>query len=126
MASARRAFDDGRWRNLAPLDKERRLRRLSELTADHGAVFSDIDVLDAGLLKAYTGFIVQATVDAIDYYAGWPTKISGSIPAVPGDVAVYVHARADRRGRAHRAVERSHLRARIRGRRPRRAATPWC
>ena len=90
VASARRAFDDGRWRNLAPLDKERRLRRLSELVADHGDVFSDIDVLDAGLLKSYTGFIVQATVDALDYYAGWPTKISGSIPAVPGDVAVYV------------------------------------
>ena len=90
VASARRAFDDGRWRNLAPLDKERRLRRLAELTAENGALFSDIDVLDAGLLKAYTGFIVQATVDAIDYYAGWPSKISGSIPAVPGDVAVYV------------------------------------
>ena len=70
VASARRAFDDGRWRNLAPLDKERRLRRLSELVADHGDVFSDIDVLDAGLLKSYTGFIVQATVDALDYYAG--------------------------------------------------------
>src|SRR6202035_5616636 len=25
-----------------------------------------------------------------DYFAGWPSKISGSIPAVPGDVAVYV------------------------------------
>ena len=90
VASARRAFDDGRWRYLAPLDKERRLRRLSELVADHGDVFSDLDVLDAGLLKSYTGFIVQATVDALDYYAGWPSKISGSIPAVPGDVAVYV------------------------------------
>jgi phenylacetaldehyde dehydrogenase len=90
VASARRAFDDGRWRNMAPLAKERRLRRLSELVAEHGDLFSDIDVLDAGLLKAYTGFIVQATIDAVDYYAGWPSKISGSIPAVPGDVAVYI------------------------------------
>ena len=61
-----------------------------KLTAENGALFSDIDVLDAGLLKAYTGFIVQATVDSIDYYAGWPSKISGNIPAVPGDVAVYI------------------------------------
>jgi len=90
VASARRAFEDGRWRNLAPLAKERRLRRLSELVADHGEIFSDIDVLDAGLLKSYTGFIVQATIDAVDYYAGWPSKISGSVPAVHGDVAVYV------------------------------------
>ena len=90
VASARRAFDDGRWRDLAPLEKERRLRKLSELVADYAEVFSDIDVLDAGLLKMYTGFIVKFALDAIDYYSGWPTKISGSIPAVPGDVAVYV------------------------------------
>jgi acyl-CoA reductase-like NAD-dependent aldehyde dehydrogenase len=90
VSSARRAFEDGRWRDLAPLEKERRLRRLSALVADHGAVFSDLDVLDAGLLKAYTGFIVQAAVDGIDYYAGWPSKIAGTIPAVPGDVAVYL------------------------------------
>jgi acyl-CoA reductase-like NAD-dependent aldehyde dehydrogenase len=90
VASARRAFDDGRWRNLAPLEKERRLRRLSQLVGDYADVFSDIDVLDAGLLKEYTGFIVQFAIDGIDYFSGWPSKISGSIPAVPGDVAVYV------------------------------------
>ena len=50
VASARRAFDDGRWRNLAPLDKERRLHRLSELVSEHADVFSDLDVLDAGCL----------------------------------------------------------------------------
>jgi acyl-CoA reductase-like NAD-dependent aldehyde dehydrogenase len=66
VRSARAAFDDGRWRNLAPLDKERRLRRLSELVSSYGEVFSDIDVLDAGLLKVYTGFIVQFAVAALD------------------------------------------------------------
>jgi acyl-CoA reductase-like NAD-dependent aldehyde dehydrogenase len=90
VASARRSFDDGRWRNVAPLEKERRLHRLSELLGERGDTFSDIDVLDAGLLKAYTGFIVQAAIDGIDYYAGWPSKITGTIPPVPGDVAVYV------------------------------------
>jgi acyl-CoA reductase-like NAD-dependent aldehyde dehydrogenase len=90
VASARRSFDDGRWRNLAPLEKERRLRRLSELVADHAEIFSDLDVVDAGLLKGYTGFIVKFALDAIDYFSGWPSKISGTIPAVPGDVAVYV------------------------------------
>jgi acyl-CoA reductase-like NAD-dependent aldehyde dehydrogenase len=90
VRSARQAHADGRWRDLAPLEKERRLRRLSELVAEHGEVFSDLDVLDAGLLKLYTGFIVKFAVDGIDYYSGWPTKITGSIPAVPTDVAVYV------------------------------------
>src|SRR5690348_4248357 len=31
VQSAREAFDDGRWRNLAPLEQERRLRKLAAL-----------------------------------------------------------------------------------------------
>src|SRR5213080_357221 len=36
VRSARAAFDDGRWRYLPPLEKERRLRRLAELLGEHG------------------------------------------------------------------------------------------
>jgi aldehyde dehydrogenase (NAD+) len=89
VRSARAAFEDGRWRFLAPLEKERRLRKLGALVAERGDVFAELDVIDAGLLRLYTGFIVQFAVDGIDYYAGWPTKIQGSIPPVPSDLAVY-------------------------------------
>jgi acyl-CoA reductase-like NAD-dependent aldehyde dehydrogenase len=90
VAAARRTFDAGVWRDLPAAEKERRLHRLSALFTEYGDVFSDLDVIDAGLLKSYTGFIVQAAVDGLDYYAGWPTKITGQIPAMPPDVAVYV------------------------------------
>jgi acyl-CoA reductase-like NAD-dependent aldehyde dehydrogenase len=90
VAAAQKTFDEGVWRHLPPAEKERRLRRLSALFTEYGDIFSDLDVIDAGLLKAYTGFIVQAAVDGLDYYAGWPTKIAGKIPATPPDVAVYV------------------------------------
>src|SRR3954469_1046117 len=89
VRSARAAFDDGRWRLLAPLEKERRLRRLGALLAERADLFGELDVLDAGLLRMYTTFIVEATVDAIDYFAGWPTKVEGTIPAVPSEFAVY-------------------------------------
>jgi acyl-CoA reductase-like NAD-dependent aldehyde dehydrogenase len=89
VRSARAAFDDGRWRDLAPLEKERRLRRLAALLAERADEFAELDVLDSGLLRAYSGFIVQFAVDGIEYYSGWPTKMAGSIPAVPGDFAVY-------------------------------------
>ena len=36
VRSARAAFDDGRWRDVPPLEKERRLRRLSSLLAERG------------------------------------------------------------------------------------------
>ena len=89
VRSARAAFDDGRWRFLAPLEKERRLRRLAELLAERGEVFGELDVIDAGLLRTYTTFIVEAAVGAVEYYAGWPSKLQGAIPAVPSEFAVY-------------------------------------
>jgi acyl-CoA reductase-like NAD-dependent aldehyde dehydrogenase len=89
VRSARAAFEDGRWRFLAPLEQERRLRRLAALVEEHGDEFAELDVIDAGLLRTYCGFIVQFAVDGIDYYAGWPSKLHGSIPAVPREFAVY-------------------------------------
>jgi acyl-CoA reductase-like NAD-dependent aldehyde dehydrogenase len=90
VRSARAAFDDGRWRLLAPHDKESRLRRLADLLGERADLFADIDVLDAGLLRTYTRAIVDAAVTSIEYFAGWPSKIEGTIPAVPSEFAAYV------------------------------------
>jgi acyl-CoA reductase-like NAD-dependent aldehyde dehydrogenase len=89
VASARRAFDDGRWRTMAPLDQERVLRRLAQLIGEHATELGELDVIDSGLLVGYAGFISQFAIDGVDYYSGWPSKIHGTIPAVPTDVAVY-------------------------------------
>ncbi len=88
VRAARAAFEDGRWRNLDPLDKERRLRRLSQLIDDNRDLLMDLDVIDGGLVRAYSQFIVKFGQDALDYYSGWPTKLHGSTPACPPDVVV--------------------------------------
>jgi len=87
--SARAAFEDGRWSNQPPLAKEKVLRRMAAIVAERGELFAEIDVLDAGLLRTYTGFIVQFAVDGIEYFSGWPSKLQGSIPAVPVDFNVH-------------------------------------
>jgi len=89
VRSARDAFEDGRWRYLPPLEQERRLRRLAQLVSEHTDELADLDVIDSGLLRFYSGFIVQFAADGIDYYSGWPSKLHGTIPAVPNDFAVY-------------------------------------
>jgi acyl-CoA reductase-like NAD-dependent aldehyde dehydrogenase len=86
--SARKAFDDGRWRYLAPLEQERRLRKLAALLAEHEDELANLDVIDSGLLRMYAGFIVQFAVDGLEYYSGWPSKLHGMIPAVPNEFAV--------------------------------------
>jgi acyl-CoA reductase-like NAD-dependent aldehyde dehydrogenase len=89
VESARRAFDDGRWRYTAPLEKERCLRRMSALLAERGTLFGESDTIDSGLLRWYTDAMVDFALSSIDYFAGWPTKIEGSIPPVPSDLVAY-------------------------------------
>src|SRR3954454_22489016 len=79
VRSARAAFDDGRWRYLAPLEKERRLRRLSALVQEHATLLGESDTVDSGLLRWYTDAMVAFAVDSLDYFSGWPTKIEGAI-----------------------------------------------
>jgi acyl-CoA reductase-like NAD-dependent aldehyde dehydrogenase len=86
--SARRAFDDGRWRHLASGEKERRLRRLASLLDANRDVLADLDVLDGGVVRSYSQFIVQFGIDITEYYAGWPTKIHGSLPLSTPDLVV--------------------------------------
>jgi acyl-CoA reductase-like NAD-dependent aldehyde dehydrogenase len=89
VQSARRAFDDGRWRYLPPLEKERCLRRMSALLAERGTLFAESDTIDSGLLRWYTDAMVDFALSSIDYFAGWPTKIEGTIPPVPSEFVAY-------------------------------------
>jgi acyl-CoA reductase-like NAD-dependent aldehyde dehydrogenase len=89
VAAARRSFDDGRWRNLTPMERERRMRKMAALLEDHTEALGDLDSLDAGVLKKWSSFVVEFAINAFHYYAGWPTKLEGSIPPVGTDMAVY-------------------------------------
>jgi phenylacetaldehyde dehydrogenase len=88
VRSARRSYDDGRWRHLPPAQREKCLRRLSQLLDAHRELLMDLDVLDGGVIRSYSAFMVQLGIDIVDYYAGWPTKMHGSIPATAPDLVV--------------------------------------
>lgn len=82
-ASARAAFEDGRWRSLPPHVKEDRLHRMAELVRRDRRIFGDLDTFDAGLLRVYTGFLEEFAINATNYFAGWPSKLQGTVPPVP-------------------------------------------
>ena len=88
MRSARAAFDDGRWRHLPPAQNEKCLRRLAQLLEAHRELLMDLDVLEGGVIRSYSGFMVQLGIDIVDYYAGWPTKMHGAMPASSPDLVV--------------------------------------
>src|SRR5581483_621038 len=59
VRSARIAFEDGRWRNLPPAEREKRLRRLAVLLGDNRDTLMDLDVLDGGVVRTYSHFLVE-------------------------------------------------------------------
>jgi len=48
VAAARRAFDDGRWRDLAPRARKRVLLRLADLVREHAEELALLETLDVG------------------------------------------------------------------------------
>lgn len=86
VQSARSSFEDGRWRSLAPEEKEKRLRKWSELIDSQRHVLRDLDILDGGVIAAATPFYAQVGIEALNYYAGWPTKLKGSVPPTAPDI----------------------------------------
>jgi acyl-CoA reductase-like NAD-dependent aldehyde dehydrogenase len=88
VRAAQAAWEDGRWRDLTPRDREARLHRLGDLVQEHAQIIGDLDSLNAGILRAWSDFIAQYSATALHYFAGWPTKLAGHIPPVGPDYVV--------------------------------------
>ena len=54
VASARAAFEDGRWRNLSPRQRGQRLIKLADLIEEHGDELQLLETLDIGKPIRYT------------------------------------------------------------------------
>ncbi|MDF1602231.1 aldehyde dehydrogenase family protein [Nocardioides sp. YIM 152315] len=86
--AARTAFVDGRWRDLPPRQQEAAMSRLAGLLERDAELIGDLDSLDAGILRRYASHIAEYSANALRYFAGWPTKLSGQLPPVGPDYVV--------------------------------------
>lgn len=87
VAAARRAFEDGRWRQRTPAERARILWRIADLIEQSAQLFAELEAIDGGKLFAGAlGGEVPAAAETFRYYAGWCTKIAGETfePSVPG------------------------------------------
>ena len=79
VAVAQAAFDDGRWRLLAPAEKSRILLRFADLIEQHGDELAELEMLESGkLLGAARNGEVPFAAECYRYHAGWCTKLEGS------------------------------------------------
>ncbi len=89
-ASARTAYDDGRWRNLSPAARKAVLHRLADLIDKHSLELAVLGVRDNGTeismaLRAEPG----SAAATFRYYAEALDKIYGEIaPTAPGTLAL--------------------------------------
>jgi len=79
VAAARRAFAPGSdWRKMSPLDRGRAIRRLAELVDGQADAIAELESTDTGKPVKFARYVdVVSTVNHLEYYAGWPTKIEG-------------------------------------------------
>jgi phenylacetaldehyde dehydrogenase len=83
VRAARAAFEDGRWRRLAPEKRAAVLWRVAELIERELAVLAEIEALDCGKLLISTREAeVPFAAEVFRYHAGWCTKLEGRQLAV--------------------------------------------
>ncbi len=79
VAAARRAFEQGEWPRMRPVDRERLLLRLADLVEANAQELAEIEALDNGKPVTMARHVdVALVVDFLRYMAGWATKIEGS------------------------------------------------
>src|SRR5688572_19418228 len=82
IAAARTAFDDGRWRNLPPLERERTMHKIADLIEAHADELAELEAIDVGKPKGMAAVVdVPGAAAHFRYMAGWAGKIGGETQA---------------------------------------------
>lgn len=90
VESARAAFES-EWGAMLPAQRERLLHRFADLIEMNAHELSEYDSLEGGKPIAYVEAVdLPLAVEQFRYYAGWPTKITGSVvPVSTANAHVY-------------------------------------
>jgi aldehyde dehydrogenase (NAD+) len=91
VGAARAAFEDGPWARLSAADRGRCIERLAILIEEHTDELAELESLDNGKpVKLAKAVDVGSTANHFRYFAGWPTKIEGSVlPVRQPDMLCY-------------------------------------
>ena len=78
VAAARKAFDEGPWKDMPPNQRGRMIWKLGELIGENAEAFAELESLDNGKAQTVAAAAdVPLSVDIFQYMAGWATKVEG-------------------------------------------------
>ncbi|HZU56981.1 MAG TPA: aldehyde dehydrogenase family protein [Actinocrinis sp.] len=79
IAAARRAFDEGPWRAMAPRERGRILLRAAEILRGRAEEFARLESLNTGKPITFSRVVdVATTIDQIEYYGALAAGIEGA------------------------------------------------
>jgi acyl-CoA reductase-like NAD-dependent aldehyde dehydrogenase len=89
VAAARRTFEEGSWANLNPHQRTLVLLRVADAMEANAEELATLESLDGGIPITVTRGMVAEAVKTVRYYAGWPTKMLGTVNPVDASVHCY-------------------------------------
>lgn len=91
VKSARKAFNDGIWKNVHPAERKRIMQKWARLIELHKDEIAGLDCIDAG--KPITECIntdMPATIDTFDWYAECVDKVFGKVAPTGADAFSWI------------------------------------
>ena len=80
VSAARAAFEDGPWAAMAPSERGRLMGALADALEQRQQEIAEIESLDNGKPVKLAQYVdVRGTIAHLRYFAGWSTKIEGSV-----------------------------------------------
>jgi betaine-aldehyde dehydrogenase len=83
VRAARRAFDEGGWRDATAQDRGRILFRLAEQVRKDAKALAELETLNSGKPLAESEFDMADVATCFEYYGGLATKLHGEVLNVP-------------------------------------------
>ena len=77
VAAARRAFDDGRWSKMPPVERSKRMRRMADIIRERVDELARLETLNSGKIIVEARADVLNTAACLDYYANLAGQVWG-------------------------------------------------
>jgi hypothetical protein len=101
VAAARRAFENPSWVNMNPHDRTLLLLRIADALEANAAELAELESMDGGIPIMITRGMVADSAKTVRYYAGWPTKVLGTVNPVDTVRRLQLAARGRELRRVH-------------------------
>ncbi len=96
VAAARAAFAEGPWATIGAAGREGLLRALADAIEAHADELAQIESLDNGKPVGLARYVdVGGAIAHLRYFAGWPTKIEGSVLPVAAGAGMHCYTRRE-------------------------------